>query len=107
MPQTRETVEGTSDSGARPAQGEGPGGRVVSAVVVAAVLLPDAAGGLLGRVQPWVVGTSPGTVISQIVGGAELPTSQIYPAGAWAATMVLVAAAVVGTGAIALVRRDG
>jgi ABC-2 type transport system permease protein len=78
-------------------------------IVVTAVLLPDAAGGLLGRIQPWVVGASPGTVIAQIAGSAQLPTSQTYPAGEWAAaaTMLLVAAAVVVVGAVALIRRDG
>jgi ABC-2 type transport system permease protein len=78
-------------------------------IVVAAVLLPDAAGGLLGRIQPWVVGASPGTVITEVVASAQLPTSQIYPAGAWAAaaTMVLIAAVLVAAGAIALMRRDG
>jgi hypothetical protein len=79
------------------------------AIIVVAVLLPNAAGGLLGRIQPWVVGASPGTVITQLVGGAQLPTSQIYPAGAWAAaaTMVVVAVLVAAAGAIALMRRDG
>jgi ABC-2 type transport system permease protein len=79
------------------------------AIVVAAVLLPNAAGGLLGRLQPWVVGASPGTVIIQIVGGSQLPTNQIYPAGEWAAaaSMVVVAAVVTAVGAIALIRRDG
>lgn len=78
-------------------------------IAVAGVLLPDAAGGLLGRIQPWVVGASPGTVITEIVGSAQLSTSQTYPAGVWAAaaTMVLVAAALVAVGAIALMRRDG
>jgi ABC-2 type transport system permease protein len=79
------------------------------AVVVAAVFLPDAAGGLLGRTQPWIVGASPGAVITQIVGGTQLPTSQTYPAGAWAAaaTLILVAAAIAAAGAVALIRRDG
>jgi ABC-2 type transport system permease protein len=79
------------------------------AIMVAAVLLPDAAGGLLGRIQPWVVGASPGTVVTEIVGRAQLPTNQIYPAGAWAAaaTMVAVAVVVAGAGAFALIRRDG
>jgi hypothetical protein len=40
-------------------------------IVAAAVPIPDAAGGLLGRIQPWVVGACPGTVVSQIVGGAH------------------------------------
>jgi ABC-2 type transport system permease protein len=79
------------------------------AIVVVALLLPKAAGGLLGRLQPWVNGASPDTVITQIVGGAPLPTSQIYPAGTWAAatTMVLVAAALASAGAISLMYRDG
>jgi len=79
------------------------------AIVVVAVLLPNVAGGLLGRIQPWVVGASPGTVITQIVGGAQLPTNQIYPAGAWAAaaTLVAIAALIAAAGAIALLRRDG
>jgi ABC-2 type transport system permease protein len=79
------------------------------AIVVVALLLPKAASGLLGGLQPWVVGASPGTVITEIVGGAHLPTSQTYPAGTWAAalTMVLVVAVVTGAGALALLRRDG
>lgn len=79
------------------------------AIVVAALLLPKAASGLLGGLQPWVVGASPGTVVTEIVGGAQLPASQTYPAGTWAAalTMVLVAVAVAGGGALALFRRDG
>jgi ABC-2 type transport system permease protein len=77
-------------------------------IVVAAVLLPRAAGGLLGGMQPWVIGASPGTVITQVVGGAQLPANQSYPAGAWAAaaTMILVAAVVCGGGAVAFLRRD-
>lgn len=79
------------------------------AIVVVAVLLPKAAGGLLGWLQPWVVGASPGTVITQLVGGAQLPHSQIYPGGDWlaACTMVLVAVAVAAVGAVAFLRRDG
>jgi ABC-2 type transport system permease protein len=79
------------------------------AIVVAAVLLPDAAGGLLGRVQPWVVGASPGALITQIVGGSQLAESQTYPAGAWAAaaTLLLVTVVVAGVGAISLICRDG
>jgi hypothetical protein len=78
-------------------------------IVIAAVLLPDAAGGLLGRIQPWVVGASPGTVVTEIVGSAQLPPSQAYPAGTWAAaaTLVLVVAVLAAVGAIALSRRDG
>jgi ABC-2 type transport system permease protein len=79
------------------------------AIVVAAVLLPDAAGGLLGRVQPWIVGASPGALITQIVGGSQLAESQTYPAGAWAAaaTLLLVTVVVAGVGAISLICRDG
>ena len=79
------------------------------AIVVVALLLPKAAGGLLGRMQSWVVGASPDTVIAQIVGGASLPTSQTYPAGTWAAaaTMVLVVAAIAIAGAMVLMYRDG
>ncbi|MGD0381724.1 MAG: hypothetical protein ABSC30_17260 [Acidimicrobiales bacterium] len=79
------------------------------AIVVVALLLPRAAGGLLGRLQPWVVGASPDTVVTQIVGGTPLLTSQTYPAGTWAAaaTMVLVAGALASAGAVALMRRDG
>lgn len=79
------------------------------AIVVVAVLLPKAAGGLLGGLEPWVVGASPGTVVTQVVGGAQLPTDQTYPPGDWAAvaTMLAVATAVAIAGAIALHRRDG
>jgi ABC-2 type transport system permease protein len=78
-------------------------------VVLVAVLAPQAAGGLLGGLQPWIVGASPGTVITQIVGSARLAHSQTYPAGAGlaAVTMVLVAAAVACSGAVAFQRRDG
>jgi ABC-2 type transport system permease protein len=78
-------------------------------IVVAAVLLPKAAAGLLGGLQPWVVGASPGTVITQAVNGAQLASDQTYPGGTWLAlvSMVAVAAVVaVGSGA-AFVRRDG
>lgn len=78
-------------------------------IVVLAVLLPKAAGGLLGGLEPWVVGASPGTVVTQIVGGAQLSDSQTYPGGTAAAllTMVGVAATVAVAGAVAFVRRDG
>jgi len=60
-------------------------------------------------VQPWVVGASPGTVITQIVGGAQLTPSQAFPAGtlAAAATLVLLTAAVATAGGVTLIRRDG
>ena len=80
-----------------------------TAIVFGVVLLPRAAAGLLGGMQPWVVGASPGTVVTQLVGGAQLAPSQTYPAGTLAAvaTLLLVTAAVTAGGALALVRRDG
>ena len=80
-----------------------------SAIVVVAVLLPKAAGGLLGGLQRWVVGASPGTVVTQLVHGAQLPPDQTYPGGAWAAalTMLGVAAVVAGASGVAFQRRDG
>jgi hypothetical protein len=56
-----------------------------------------------------VVGASPGTVVSELIGGTQLPANQTFPAGSWAATltMVGVALAVVGAGAITFARRDG
>jgi ABC-2 type transport system permease protein len=80
-----------------------------TAIVAAAVLLPQAAAGLLGGLQPWVVGASPGTVVTQAVHGAQLAHDQTYPGGTVLAvlTMVLVAAGVaVGSGYV-FVRRDG
>jgi hypothetical protein len=79
------------------------------AIVVLALLLPQAAGGLLGGLQRWVVGASPGTVITQIVGGGRLPAEQSYPQGpgAAAAAMVLAAAAVSAAGLVSFSRRDG
>ena len=80
-----------------------------ASVVVVAVLFPKAAGGLLGGLQRWVVGASPGTVITQAVGGAQLPHNQTFPGGAAAATvvMLLVAAVVAFSGGLTLSRRDG
>jgi ABC-2 type transport system permease protein len=80
-----------------------------SAIVVVAILLPKAAGGLLGGLQRWVVGASPGTVVTQLVHGAQLPPDQQYPVGGWAAavTMLAVAAVVAAIGGLALARRDG
>jgi len=59
--------------------------------------------------EPWVVGASPATVITQIVRGAQLPANQTYPAGTWAAalTMSAAAAVVAGGSALVFVRRDG
>jgi ABC-2 type transport system permease protein len=79
------------------------------AIVVVALLLPRAASSLLGGLQPWVVGASPSVVVTQIVGGTQLPTNQTFPAGTWAAALVMVAVAavVVVGGALTLHRRDG
>lgn len=78
-------------------------------IVVVAVLFPKAAGGLLGGLRRWVVGASPGTVITQAVGGAQLPHDQRFPGGALAATvtMLVVASVVAVGGALTLQRRDG
>jgi hypothetical protein len=80
-----------------------------ASIVVVAVLLPKAAAGLLGGLQRWVVGASPGTVITEAVGGAQLPHNQMFPGGATAATvtMLLVATGVALGGALTLLRRDG
>jgi hypothetical protein len=79
-----------------------------ASIVVVAVLFPKAAGGLLGGLQRWVVGASPGTVITQAVGGAQLPHDQTFPGGAAPATvmMLLVASVVALGGALTLSRRD-
>jgi ABC-2 type transport system permease protein len=78
-------------------------------IVAVAVLLPKAAGGLLGGLEPWVVGASPGTVVTQVVGGAQLASDQTYPPGdlAAVATMLAVAAIAAAVGAVVLQRRDG
>lgn len=79
------------------------------AIVLAALLLPKAAAGLLGDLQPWLVGASPGTVITQFVHGAQLAAEQTYPGGTAlaAVTMIVTAAAVVLVGWFAFERRDG
>jgi hypothetical protein len=79
------------------------------AIVVVALLLPKAASGLLGGLQPWIIGASPSTVVTEIVGSTQVPASQTFPAGTWAAalTMLAVAVAVAGGGAFAFFRRDG
>lgn len=78
------------------------------AIVAVAVLLPKAAAGILGGLEPWIVGASPGTVVTQVVGGAQLATDQTYPPGdlAAVATMLGVAAAVAAGGAVVFFRRD-
>ena len=85
--------------------------RSTTAAVVglaAALLLPQAAAGLLGSLQPWVVGATPGPVVTQVVGGAQLPGRQEFPAGTAAAVLTMLAVAL-GAGAAAgaaLARRD-
>ena len=80
-----------------------------ASIVVVAILFPKAAGSLLGGLQRWVVGASPGTVITQAVGGAQLPRNEMFPGGAGVAvvTMLLVATTVAIAGAVTLLRRDG
>jgi hypothetical protein len=79
-----------------------------ASIVVVAVLFPKAAGSLLGGLEPWIVGASPGTVITQVVGGAQLADNATFPGGAGAAvvTMVLVATAVAVAGAVIMLNRD-
>lgn len=79
-----------------------------TAIVVAALLLPKAAADLLGGLERWVVGSSPGTVVTQVVEGAQLASSQQFPGGAAVAAlaMVAVAAAVATAGAVDFARRD-
>ncbi|MET3961521.1 ABC-type transport system involved in multi-copper enzyme maturation permease subunit [Marmoricola sp. OAE513] len=79
------------------------------AVVAAAILLPKTAAGLLGDLQEWVVGASPGTVVTQFVSGAQLAADQRFPGGAAAAAsaMLAVAALAVLVAAAAFHRRDG
>lgn len=79
------------------------------AIVAAAVLVPKAAAGLLGGLQAWVVGSSPGTVITQLVQGGQLAEDQTFPGGTAlaAVAMVGVAAVVVLGSGIAFARRDG
>ena len=78
------------------------------AIVAAVVLGPAAAGGLMGNLQRWIVGASPGTVITQIVGGGQLLADQAYPGGPWLAAMslVVVSAAVAIAGGLVFLRRD-
>ena len=79
------------------------------AIVLVAVLGPAAAGGLLGGLQRWVVGASPGTVVTQMVGGGQLAPDQTFPGGPGlaAATLALVAVVLGVIGGLSLSRRDG
>ncbi len=78
-------------------------------LVVALLLLPKAASGLLGGLQPWIVGASPATVVAETVGGMQLAADQAFPAGAWlaACTMLFVAALFAALAAVTFFRRDG
>ncbi|MCW2543743.1 MAG: transporter permease [Frankiales bacterium] len=78
-------------------------------VLAAAILLPQAAAGLLGSLQPWVVGASPGAVVTQVVGGAQLSTDHTFPAGTASAVaaMIGVAALIASVAGVLLSRRDG
>lgn len=79
------------------------------ALLAAAILLPRAAAGLLGSLQPWVVGASPGSVVTQVVGGAQLSADQTFPAGTAAAVLAMLAVSGLSAcaAALALGRRDG
>jgi hypothetical protein len=79
------------------------------AIIFAVVLLPQTAGGLLGGLQPWVVGATPGVVITEIVGNSQLAADQTYPPGAAAAAVTLLAlsAAIAFVGGWSMLRRDG
>ncbi|MDL9937124.1 hypothetical protein QSJ18_10255 [Gordonia sp. ABSL1-1] len=65
------------------------------AMVGAALLIPKGAGGLLGRFEPWIVGASPSTVLSEVIGGTETVEAQQFPLGGGAALAVVIAFAVV------------
>jgi hypothetical protein len=78
-------------------------------LTAAVVLLPKAAGGLLGGLERWVVGASPGSVVTQLVDGAQLGRQETFPAGTAAAVLTLcavTAAIALGAGA-GFLRRDG
>jgi ABC-2 type transport system permease protein len=79
------------------------------AIVVAAVLLPKAAAGLLGGLQETVVGASPGSVVTQLVRSGQLAPEETFPGGTALAvlTMVGVALVVVLGSGIAFAHRDG
>lgn len=83
---------------------------VVAVASAAAVLvLPQAAGGLWGSLQPYVVGATPGEVVSQVVGSGNVAAAQVFPGGSFLASLTLL----VVVGAIAVLawwttsRRDG
>ena len=66
-----------------------------AAVVLAVLLVPRAAAGLLGPLQPWVVGSSPGTVVARSLGLAGATADQRFPGGAGAGLAALLAASLV------------
>lgn len=69
-------------------------------VMVIILLTPKAAAGLLGGLQPVVIGASPPTVVTQFVGGAQLPSDQAFPGGPF---LALIAMAAVGLVIVAAV----
>ena len=77
-------------------------------ILFGALLLPGAAAGLLGGLQPWIVGASPSTVVTQAVGGAQLAHDQTFPPGTAAAmlTMVGIATLLAVISGITVTRRD-
>lgn len=78
-------------------------------IVFVVVLLPQTAAGLLGGLQPWIVGAAPGVVVTQIVGNSQLANDQTFPPGTTAAalTLIAVSVAIAAVGGWSLVRRDG
>lgn len=65
-----------------------------AAVVLAVLLVPRAAAGLLGPLQPWVVGSSPGTVVARVLGLAGSSADQRFPGGAGGGLVALLAVSV-------------
>lgn len=78
-------------------------------IVAALILLPQTAAGLLGDLQPYVVGASPGTVVTQFVNGAQLAPEETFPGGTVTAALVMVTVAglVALLGAVTFARRGG
>lgn len=80
-----------------------------AAVVLAVLLVPRAAAGLLGPLQAWVVGASPGTVVARALGLDGGGPDQRFPGGASAsvAALVLLAVAVLAVATAVDRRRSG
>ena len=73
------------------------------------MLIPQAAAGLWGGLERWVIGASPGLVITEVVNRAQLPVEQTFPPGPSAAVVAMVAltAIVVATAVAVVQQRDG